>query len=181
MASSHSDSQNVHVVTTHTAGSCSAALVEACAALMWETPEFAWAHNAVDGKVDRHPSETVARMMAEVKEVDNEIQSSLQWHTVWQDGELFACSKSFVRVVSHSDGAKMPVLALGNVACARAARGKGYVSFLQPVADLDLCSEPDSSPHVIAPIGARAVPRFGCQVRSGSGRGGAGEAARLRP
>lgn len=124
MSSSQSDDQAV-VATTHTAANCSAALVDACAALMWETPEFAWAHNAADGKVDRHPSETVARMMAEVKATDDEVQSSLQWHTVVVDGELFACSKSFVRVVSHSDGVKMPVLALGNVACARAARGKG--------------------------------------------------------
>lgn len=124
MTSAQSDDRVV-VVTTHSAASCSASLVEACAALMWETPEFAWAHNAADGKVDRHPSETVARMIGEVREPDNEIQASLQWHTVIHDGQLFACAKSFVRVVSHSDGVKMPVLALGNVSCARSARGKG--------------------------------------------------------
>ena len=123
MTSAQSDDRVI--VTTHTAASCSASLVEACAALMWETPEFAWAHNAADGKVDRHPSETVARMMGEVRETDNEIQSSLQWHTVMQGDQLLACAKSFVRVVSHSDDVKMPVLALGNVSCARAARGKG--------------------------------------------------------
>ena len=114
------------VVTTHCAAECNASLVESCAALMWATPEFAWAHNAENGKVDRHPNETVARMMAEVTASDNETQASLQWHTVTQEGgELAACAKSFVRVVSHSDGVKMPVLALGNVACARSTRGKG--------------------------------------------------------
>ena len=37
-----------------------AGAVRACAALMWDTPEFAWAHNEVDGKVERDPEATVA-------------------------------------------------------------------------------------------------------------------------
>ena len=48
------------VVETLMAHECGNELVRACAALMWDTPEFAWAHNEVDGKVERDPEATVA-------------------------------------------------------------------------------------------------------------------------
>ena len=114
------------LVTSIEGRQCSPGLVEACAKLMWATPEFAWAHNEVDGKVDRDPRETVRRMLAEAAQQDDDLQSAMQWHVVQSEsGELLACAKSFIRVISHSGGVRMPVMALSNVAAAQAARGKG--------------------------------------------------------
>jgi hypothetical protein len=115
------------MVISRLARECSTARINACAALMWATPEFAWAHNEVDGKVDCHISETTVRMLEEAAAPDDELQSQAQWHVIAAaDGTLLAAAKSFVRTVSHSDGVMLPVLALSNVACVDTARGKGY-------------------------------------------------------
>jgi len=95
---------------------------------MWATPEFAWAHNGVDGKVDRDPKVTEARMLDEASQPDDDVQSEMQWHVIHcpEDGRLLACAQSFIRVVSHSGGVRMRVLGLGGVACAMESRGRGW-------------------------------------------------------
>jgi len=86
-------------------------------------------------------------MQAEATAADDDLQSLMQWHVVFQDDDddgataaasapagggeegvrpLSACARSFVRVVSHSGGQRMAVLGLSNVACVASARGKGY-------------------------------------------------------
>ena len=81
------------------ASECSPDVVREFAALMWSTPEFAWAHNAVDGLVDRNISETVARMQEEVTVPDSPLQSDLKWHIIRDPGtgKVAATAKTFVR------------------------------------------------------------------------------------
>eukprot|EP01047_Picozoa_sp_COSAG01_P082042 COSAG01_NODE_16602_length_1222_cov_1.480855_1_plen_234_part_00 len=161
------------VVTTLASSQCSAALLESAARLMWATPEFAWAHNPVDGKVDRDMAITIARLQGEASQADEDVQSRLQWHVVrgqrhqqHGDDSVVACAKSFVRVVAHSHG-KMPVLALGNVACSTTHRGQGLgkavvqAAFARLAGDAELshCLFETAVPSFYEKLGARLIEK----------------------